>query len=174
MADTEFNGVIKLTADTTEAEKKVAAVGQAKSYGGSAPSTPSTVSQPQTQEASAVSSSLKQIVSRNAGAHAIPINPENVDPALTLKNPKKTITPNDQRIGYLVFTVHESTGKVDGSEKLLNPLIGFIGDRRYLHHQGQVKRRGILSGCKIPPLKNRIHSFHDLALYSGICATKGY
>ena len=63
MADTEFNGVIKLTADTTEAEKKVAAVGQAKSYGGSAPSTPSTVSQPQTQEASAVSSSLKQIVS---------------------------------------------------------------------------------------------------------------
>ncbi len=120
------------------------------------------------------SQGLKQIVSRNAGAHAIPINPENVDPALTLKNPKKTITPNDQRIGYLVFTVHESTGKVDGSEKLLNPLIGFMGDRRYLHHQGQVKRRGILSGCKIPPLKNRIHSFHDLALYSGICATKGY
>ena len=63
-----------------------------------------------------------QIVSGNAGAHALAFDPVNVDPALTLKSPQKTIAKEDQRVGYLVFTVHESTGTVDGIEKQLNPV----------------------------------------------------
>ena len=63
-----------------------------------------------------------QIVSGNAGAHAIPFDPVNVDPALTLKSPKTIIAKNDQKVGYIVFTVHESTGTVDGVEKELNPV----------------------------------------------------
>lgn len=68
------------------------------------------------------SQGVQQIVSGNAGAHAIPFDPANVDPALTLENPKNTITPNDQRVGYVVITVHESTGTFDGIEKQLNPV----------------------------------------------------
>jgi hypothetical protein len=67
---------------------------------------------------------VQQIVSGNAGAHAIPFDPANVDPALTLEYPKKTILKNDQRVGYLVITVHESTGTFDGVEKQLNPVTG--------------------------------------------------
>ena len=67
---------------------------------------------------------VRQIVSGNAGAHAIAFDPANVDPALTLENPLKTIAKDDQRVGYLVFTVHESTGTFDGVEKQLNPVTG--------------------------------------------------
>ena len=63
-----------------------------------------------------------QIVSGNAGAHAKAFDPVNVDPALTLRSPTKTIAKNDQKVGYIVFTVHESTGTVDGVEKELNPV----------------------------------------------------
>lgn len=70
------------------------------------------------------SQGVQQIVSGNAGAHAIPFDPANVDPALNLEYPKKTITKNDQRVGYLVITVHESTGTFDGVEKQLNPVTG--------------------------------------------------
>lgn len=65
---------------------------------------------------------VQQIVSGNAGAHAIPFDPANVDPALTLEYPQKTIVKNDQRVGYLVITVHEDTGTFDGVEKQLNPV----------------------------------------------------
>jgi hypothetical protein len=65
---------------------------------------------------------VQQIVSGNAGAHAIAFDPVNVDPALTLKFPKTIIAKNDQKVGYIVFTVHESTGTVDGVEKELNPV----------------------------------------------------
>lgn len=77
------------------------------------------------------SQGLRQIVTGNAGAHAIPFDPANVDPALTLEYPKKTITKNDQRIGYMVITVHEGTGTFDGVEKQLDPVTGVwvIGDR---------------------------------------------
>jgi hypothetical protein len=67
---------------------------------------------------------VQQIVSGNAGAHAIPFDPANVDPALTLEYPLKLITKNDQRVGYVVITVHESTGTFDGIEKQLNPVTG--------------------------------------------------
>ena len=70
----------------------------------------------------AESSGLTQIVSGNAGAHAIPFDPANVDPALSLEYPEKTIVKNDQRVGYLVITVHENTGTFDGVEKQLNPV----------------------------------------------------
>jgi hypothetical protein len=70
------------------------------------------------------SQGVLQIVSGNAGAHAIAFDPANIDPALTLENPKKSIAKNDQRVGYLVITVHESTGTFDGVEKQLNPATG--------------------------------------------------
>jgi hypothetical protein len=76
-----------------------------------------------------------QIVSGNAGAHVMPFDPANVDPALTPEYPKKTILMNDQRVGYLVITVHESTGTFDGVEKQLNPVTGMweTGDTFTVH-----------------------------------------
>jgi para-nitrobenzyl esterase len=68
------------------------------------------------------SQGVRQIVSGNAGAHAIPFDPANVDPALALEYPLKSITKNDQRVGYVVITVHEGTGTFDGVEKQLNPV----------------------------------------------------
>jgi len=65
---------------------------------------------------------VQQIVSGNAGAHAIPFDPANVDPALTLEYPNTVIAKNDQRVGYVVITVHEGTGMIDGVEKQLNPV----------------------------------------------------
>jgi hypothetical protein len=70
------------------------------------------------------SKGVQQVVSGNAGAHAIPFDPANVDPALTLEYPNTVITKNDQRVGYLVITVHEGTGTFDGVEKQLNPVTG--------------------------------------------------
>jgi hypothetical protein len=68
------------------------------------------------------SQGVRQIVSGNAGAHAIPFDPAEVNPALTLEYPKKTISKNEQRVGYLVITVHERTVTFDGVEKQWNPL----------------------------------------------------
>jgi hypothetical protein len=65
---------------------------------------------------------VQQIVSGNAGAHAIPFDPANVDPALTLEYPLKPIAKNDQKVGYVVITVHEGTGMIEGVEKQLNPV----------------------------------------------------
>ena len=70
------------------------------------------------------SQGVRQIVSGNGGAHAIAFDPADVDPVLTLEYPQKPITKNDQRVGYLVITVHESTGTFDGVEKQLNPATG--------------------------------------------------
>ncbi|MEI7856514.1 MAG: metallophosphoesterase [Methanomicrobiales archaeon] len=70
------------------------------------------------------SQGVRQIVSGNAGAHAIQFDPAEVDPALTLENPLKAIARDDQRVGYLVITVHEGTGTFDGVEKQLNPVTG--------------------------------------------------
>ena len=81
------------------------------------------------------SGGVLQIVTGNAGAHAIPFDPANVDPALILEYPKKTITKNDQRVGYLVITVHENTGTIDGIQKVLNPVTGMweTGDTFTVH-----------------------------------------
>ena len=70
----------------------------------------------------AESQRVQQIVSGNAGAHAIPFDPANVDPALTLEYPDTVIAKDDQRVGYVVITVHEGTGMIDGVEKQLNPV----------------------------------------------------
>jgi hypothetical protein len=67
---------------------------------------------------------VQHIVSGNAGAHAIAFDPVNVDPALTLEYPNTVIAKNDQRVGYVVITVHEGTGMIDGVEKQLNPVTG--------------------------------------------------
>jgi hypothetical protein len=67
---------------------------------------------------------VRQIVSGNAGAHAIPFDPAGVDPELTLEYPKQPISKNNQRVGYLVITVHEGTSTFDGIEKQLNPVTG--------------------------------------------------
>ncbi|MHB8162873.1 MAG: metallophosphoesterase family protein [Methanoregula sp.] len=67
---------------------------------------------------------IQQVVSGNAGAHAITFDPAEVDPALTLEYPKTNITKTDQRVGYVVITVHEGTGMIDGVEKQLNPVTG--------------------------------------------------
>ena len=70
------------------------------------------------------SQGVQQVVSGNGGAHAVLFDPAEVDPALTLEYPMKSIAKNDQRVGYLVITVHEGTGTFDGVEKQLNPVTG--------------------------------------------------
>ncbi|MEI7857444.1 MAG: hypothetical protein WCH85_08075 [Methanomicrobiales archaeon] len=70
------------------------------------------------------SQGVQQVVSGNAGAHAIQFDPAEVDPALTLENPLKSIAKDDQRVGYIVITVHEGTGTFEGVEKQLNPVTG--------------------------------------------------
>jgi hypothetical protein len=68
--------------------------------------------------------SVQQIVSGNAGAHMLAFKTSEVDPALTLEYPKKSIALDDQRVGYLVVTVHEDTMMWDGVQKTLNPGTG--------------------------------------------------
>lgn len=70
------------------------------------------------------SQGVQQVVSGNAGAHAIQFDPAEVDPALMLEYPKSAIAKTDQRVGYLVINVHEATGTFDGVEKQLNPVTG--------------------------------------------------
>jgi hypothetical protein len=67
---------------------------------------------------------VPQVVSGNAGAHMIAFDPVDVDPALTLQYPQKPIAQNDQRVGYLVITVHEDSGTFEGVQKVLNPVSG--------------------------------------------------
>jgi hypothetical protein len=64
---------------------------------------------------------LTQIVSGNAGAPMQGFDPAFSDPLLTLKYPLTPITESDQKVGYLVITVHEDTGTYDGVQKVYNP-----------------------------------------------------
>ena len=67
---------------------------------------------------------LRQIVSGNAGAPMQGFDPASSDPALRLEYPLRTISQNDQKVGYLVITVHEDTRTFDGMQKMLNPVTG--------------------------------------------------
>ena len=69
----------------------------------------------------AESQGLTQIVSGNGGAPMQGFDPADADPALTTDYPKNAIAANDQKVGYLVITVHEDTGTFDGEQKMYNP-----------------------------------------------------
>lgn len=65
---------------------------------------------------------LAQIVVGNGGAPMQGFDPVFVNPALTLEYPLKPISQSEQRVGYLLITVHEDTGTFDGIQKTLNPV----------------------------------------------------
>lgn len=69
------------------------------------------------------SQGLPQIVVGNGGAPMQGFDPASSDPLLSLKYPLKPITQSDQKVGYLVVTVHEDSGTFDGVEKVYNPVI---------------------------------------------------
>jgi para-nitrobenzyl esterase len=69
----------------------------------------------------AESQGLPQIVSGNGGAPMQGFDPADADPTLTVKYPLKPVAANDQKVGYLVITVHEDSGTFDGIQKVLNP-----------------------------------------------------
>jgi hypothetical protein len=69
----------------------------------------------------AESAGLPQIVSGNGGAPMQAFDPALADPALTVDYPLKPVTAEDQKVGYLVITVHEDTGTFDGIQKIYNP-----------------------------------------------------
>jgi hypothetical protein len=62
-------------------------------------------------------------------------DPATADPALTIEYPLKPVAANDQRVGYLVITVHEDSGTFDGIQKVLNPVTGMweTGDTFTIH-----------------------------------------
>ena len=64
---------------------------------------------------------LPQIISGNGGAHMLGFNATLADPALTVEYPQKPVAAEDQKVGYLVITVHEDNGTFDGVQKVLNP-----------------------------------------------------
>lgn len=67
---------------------------------------------------------LPQIVSGNGGADMVGFDPAIADPALTLEYPLSAISPADQKVGYLLVTVHENTGMFEGVQKMLNATTG--------------------------------------------------
>jgi hypothetical protein len=72
----------------------------------------------------AESSGLTQIVSGNSGAPMQGFDPASANPALTLQYPLTPISQKDQRVGYLVVTVHEDSRTFYGIQKVLNPATG--------------------------------------------------
>jgi para-nitrobenzyl esterase len=69
----------------------------------------------------AESAGLPQIVSGNGGAPMQGFDPAAADPALTIEYPQQPVAAADQKVGYLVITVHEDSGTFDGVQKVLNP-----------------------------------------------------
>jgi hypothetical protein len=67
---------------------------------------------------------LPQIVIGNGGAPMQGFDPAFVNPALTLEYPLTPITQSEQKVGYLLITVHENNGTFDGVQKVLNPVTG--------------------------------------------------
>jgi len=76
------------------------------------------------------SQGLTQIVVGNGGAPMQGFDPALVNPVLTLEYPLSPISQNDQKVGYLLITVHEDSGTFDGVQKVLNPVTGAweVGD----------------------------------------------
>ncbi|WP_321507721.1 metallophosphoesterase [uncultured Methanoregula sp.] len=66
------------------------------------------------------SQGLTQIVSGNGGAPMQGFDPALANPALTLEYPKESIAQNDQKVGYLVITVHEDSRTFEGVQQLYN------------------------------------------------------
>lgn len=79
--------------------------------------------------------SVQQVVSGNGGAEMPAFDPALVDPALTVEYPVKPIAQNDQKVGYLVITVHEVSGTFDGVQKVFNPETRMweVGDTFTIH-----------------------------------------
>ena len=75
-------------------------------------------------------SSVQQVLGGNGGAAMLAFDPALADPALTVEYPLQPIAQNDQKVGYLVITVHEDSGKFSGVQKVLNPVTNMweVGD----------------------------------------------
>lgn len=67
------------------------------------------------------SQGIQQVLSGNGGAPMPGFDPALADPALAIEYPLKTVAKNDQKVGYLVITVHEDSGTFDGVQKVFNP-----------------------------------------------------
>jgi DNA repair exonuclease SbcCD nuclease subunit len=67
------------------------------------------------------SQGIQQVITGNGGAAMPAFDPALADPALTIEYPLKAIAQNDQKVGYLVITVHEDSGTFDGVQKVYNP-----------------------------------------------------
>lgn len=67
------------------------------------------------------SQGVQEIVCGNGGAHAVDFNISLIDPALTIEYPLKSVPKKDQKVGYLVVTVHEKSRTFDGVQKVFNP-----------------------------------------------------
>ena len=68
----------------------------------------------------AESQGVQQIVTGNGGAKMPAFVIANVSPVLKLEYPLKNISQQDQRVGYIIITVHEDSGTFSGVQKLYN------------------------------------------------------
>jgi hypothetical protein len=67
---------------------------------------------------------VQQIVSGNGGAKMPAFDTANVSPVLKLEYPLRNISEQDQKVGYLIITVHEVSGTFSGVQKMYNPGTG--------------------------------------------------
>ncbi|MEI7433724.1 MAG: metallophosphoesterase [Methanomicrobiales archaeon] len=67
---------------------------------------------------------VQQIVNGNAGAKMPAFDPANVSPALKLEYPLGKIEQKDQKVGYIVITVHEDSRTFSGVQKGYNAETG--------------------------------------------------
>ena len=67
------------------------------------------------------SQGIQQIITGNGGAAMSAFNPVLADPNLTIEYPVGNVSVSDQKVGYLVITVHEDSGTFDGIQKVYNP-----------------------------------------------------
>ncbi len=63
---------------------------------------------------------VRQIVTGNGGAKMPAFDIANVSPALKLEYPLVNISNQDQKVGYIIITVHEDNGTFSGLEKRYN------------------------------------------------------
>ena len=63
---------------------------------------------------------VQQVIGGNGGAAMLAFDPANASPELTIKYPLQPVAQNDQKVGYLVITVHENSGTFSGVQKVYN------------------------------------------------------
>ena len=68
-----------------------------------------------------VSQGVQQIVCGNGGAQMVAFDPTLAETGLTTEYPLKAIAIKDQKVGYLLITVHEDSRTFDGVQKVFNP-----------------------------------------------------